>query len=293
MKSVGFAVILGLVLLLSGCSNQTDYERLKISITTWIGYVPLFYAYEKQWMDAYNIKLTQVVSLSENMYLYEAGNVDAYVGTQYEYQLLVNKVPDLKPVMFFDRSNGGDMILANRTIEALKQATEIEVYLELDSINTVLLKDFIEKHQITAHIQYNNRDQAEISVLKVQEDDPPTLVVSYDPYQYQLQQNGFVEIASTASIDDLLVVDALFTSQTTLAKHQAQFMALKKMVNKAMVELKADPKAFYETIKPHLRDLRYQEFLQSLTKIEWIELPLPDSLAQRIQTSGLPTEGLL
>lgn len=293
MKSVGFAGVLGLVLLLSGCFNQTDYERLKISSTTWIGYAPLFYAHEKQWMDAYNIKLTQVVSLSENMYLYEAGNVDAYVGTQYEYQLLVNKVPDLKPVMFFDRSNGGDMILANRTIEALKQATEIEAYLELDSINTVLLQDFVEKHQITAHIQYNNRDQAEISVLKVQPDDPPTLVVSYDPYQYQLQENGFVEIASTASIDDLLVVDALFTSQTTLAKHQAQFMALKKMVNKAMVELKADPKAFYETIKPHLRDVRYQEFLQSLTKIEWIELPLSDSLARRIQTSGLPTEGLL
>jgi len=292
MKSIQLAAVLGLYLLLSACFKQTEYERLKISSTTWIGYVPLFYAKEKQWLDGYNIKLTQVVSLSENMYLYEAGNTDAYVGTQYEYQLLSKKMPELKPVLFFDRSNGGDMILANQSIEALKQAQQIEAYLELDSINYVLLQDFIEKHQITAQIQYNNKDQAEISVMKAQPDNN-TLVVSYDPYHYQLQKNGFKEIASTANIDDLMVVDALFTSQAALDKHQAQFLALKKMVNDALAVLKADPDAFYQTIKPHLRGIRYEEFLKSLTKIMWLEPPISEKLMQRIQTSGLPTDGVL
>ncbi len=293
MKPIKLAGVLGILLLLSACFNQTEYERLKISSTTWIGYVPLFYAKEKGWLEAYNIKLTHVVSLAENMYLYEAGNADAYVGTQYEYQMLVNKIPQLKPVLFFDRSNGGDMILANRSIEAIKQAQHIEAYLELDSINNFLLQDFIGKHQITAQINYNNRDQAEISVLKAKNHDAATMIVTYDPYQYQLQSNGFKEIASTASIDDLVVVDALFTTQATLEKHQTQFMVLRKMVDDAMLALKKDPKAFYETVKPNLRDVRYADFLQSLTKVEWIELPLPESLVRRIEASGLPTDGLL
>lgn len=293
MKTIKLAGLLGCCLLLSACFNQSSYERLKISSTTWIGYAPLFYAKEKNWLDAYNIKLTQVVSLSENMYLYEASNSDAYVGTQYEYQLLSKKIPSLKPVVLFDRSNGGDMILANQSIESLKQAEQIEAYLELDSVNSVLLQDFIEKHQIGAQINYHNKDQAEISVLKADPKNNNTVVVSYDPYQYRLQKNGFTEIASTANIDELMVVDGLFTSHDTLHKHQAQFRALKKMVEDALLELKRDPEAFYQIIKPHLRHLQYQEFLNSLTKIEWLAPPLSDALAQRIEASGLPTDGLL
>ncbi|PLA73541.1 hypothetical protein CYQ88_10560, partial [Hydrogenovibrio sp. SC-1] len=268
MKSIKLAGVLGILLLLSACFSQTEYERLKISSTTWIGYVPLFYAKEKGWLEAYNIKLTHVVSLAENMYLYEAGSADAYVGTQYEYQMLVNKIPQLKPILFFDRSNGGDMILANRSIDAIKQTQQIEAYLELDSINNFLLQDFIEKHQITAQINYNNRDQAEISVLNAKDHDAATIIVTYDPYQYQLQSNGFKEIASTASIDDLVVIDALFTTQATLERHQEQFKVLRKMVDDAMLALKKDPKAFYETVKLNLRDVRYSDFLQSLTKID-------------------------
>lgn len=195
-------------------------------------------------------------------------------------------------MVLFGRSNGGDMILANQSIESLKQAEQIEAYLELDSVNSVLLQDFIQKHQIGAKINYHNKDQAEISVLKADPENN-TVVVSYDPYQYRLQNNGFTEIASTANIDDLMVVDALFTSHDTLHKHQAQFRALRKMVENALLELNRDPEAFYQAIEPHLRHLQYHEFLNSLTKIEWLTPPLSDALAQRIEASGLPTDGLL
>lgn len=98
-------ILLSLVLLLASCSHSKD--KLKISATTWGGYAPLFYAKAKGWLDPLNIKLIHVVSLSENMYLYQAGNADAYVGTQYEYNVMSVQKPTLKPVMMFDRSNGG------------------------------------------------------------------------------------------------------------------------------------------------------------------------------------------
>jgi len=111
-----------LLFLLTSCSSEKQ-EKLEISTTTWIGYSPLFYAKEKVWLKPLNIKLMHVSSLSENMYLYQAGNADAYVGTQYEYNMLIKKEPSLIPVMLFDRSNGGDVVMSNLSIEELQKST--------------------------------------------------------------------------------------------------------------------------------------------------------------------------
>lgn len=100
------ALLVSFFLLFTACSSPQE-NRLKISATTWIGYTPLFYAKEKAWLKELNIKLVNVSSLSENMYLYEAGNSDAFVGTQYEYDLLSKTNNSLKPILMFDRSNGG------------------------------------------------------------------------------------------------------------------------------------------------------------------------------------------
>ena len=106
---------------LSGCGDSLD-DRMKISTTNWIGFTPLFYADAKGWLAPYNIELLQVVSLSENIYLFEAGNSDAFVGTQYEYNILASSDPQLVPVMLFDRSFGGDVVMSNVELGALTQA---------------------------------------------------------------------------------------------------------------------------------------------------------------------------
>ncbi|MBD3825022.1 MAG: hypothetical protein IE916_11025 [Epsilonproteobacteria bacterium] len=89
--------------LFTGCEAQKS-TKLKISATTWIGYTPLYYAKEKGWLDELDIKLLHLSSLSENMYLFDSGNSDAYVGTQYEYAQLSSKMPSLTPIVMFDRS---------------------------------------------------------------------------------------------------------------------------------------------------------------------------------------------
>lgn len=125
IKKLFFLIIL--IILITSCSFQNN-KKLKISTSTWIGYSPLYYAKEKGWLEPLNIKLLNVVSLSENMYLYKAGNSDAYVGTQYEYSFL-NK-ENLIPIIMFDKSNGGDIVMANYSIDdLLKIETKIDLYL--------------------------------------------------------------------------------------------------------------------------------------------------------------------
>lgn len=287
-------VFITVLFLLTSCSSNKN-EKLEISATTWIGYSPLFYAKEKGWLEALNIKLLHVGSLSENMYLYDAGNSDAYVGTQYEYNILVKKYPSLMPIILFDRSNGGDVVMSNLSIEELKNSsTDIDAYLEMDSINYTLLKDFIKKYKLQNKIiNYINKDQSYISTLNTIHIDKPTIVITYVPYDLELEKQGFKNIASTKGSLDLLVLDALFTTGKTYSDHQKQFIELKKLVDDAVMVLENNPKEFYNTVKPYMLDLNYDEFNHIKGDIIWINKNISSKLKERMKESHFPSSGLI
>lgn len=277
----------------ASCSSSADY-RLKVSATTWIGYTPLFYAKAKGWLEPHDIQLVSVVSLSENLYLYEAGNADAYAGTQYEYSVISQEDDSLLPVMMFNRSDGGDVVLANASLETLQSASSIDVYLEIDSINQVVLSDFAHSTGLDeAVFNYQNRDQAFIATLSAQKLEKPTLVVTYNPYDLQLRRQGFQELASTDNGLSLLVVDALFTRESAFNRHEAQFRALKQMVDDALVELEKDPQAYYQVISPYLLDISYEDFLWSLETITWLNRDIPEDLKNRLMSAGFPIRALV
>ncbi|MHA7878730.1 MAG: ABC transporter substrate-binding protein [Saccharospirillum sp.] len=279
--------------MLVGCTSPTD-NRLKVSATTWIGYTPLFYAKAQGWLEPHNIQLVSVVSLSENLYLFEAGNADAYAGTQYEYSVLSQADDTLLPVMMFNRSDGGDVVLSNAPLEALQTAPSIDVYLEIDSINQVVLNDFVRANGLDpSALNYQNRDQAFIATLAAEALDRPTLIVTYNPYDLQLRRQGFAELASTASGLSLLVVDALFTREATFIRHEAQFRALKQILDEALQVLENNPVAYFEAISPYLLDISYEDFLWSLDTITWLNQGLPEELKLRLLHAGFPVRGLV
>lgn len=284
--------IIFIFFIFTSCSDSPE-KKLKISATTWVGYTPLFYAKEKGWLAEQNIKLLNVSSLAENMYIYKAHNSDAYVGTQYEYNLLHQDDDSLRPIIMFDRSYGGDMILSNVSVEALQNTIEkIDVYLEMDSINNTILKDFIKIHGIDeSSINYINKDQSKIGTLKATT--KPTIIVTYTPYNITLQKNGFKEIASTKDGLDIFVVDAMFTSAKTFIKHKEQFIELKKIVDRSIEALQKNPQEFYDVIKPYMLNISYDEFEASLDDIIWINKEKTSDMKERMKQAGLQTRHLI
>jgi len=289
-----FLFLISILFVFTSCSSQPS-EKLKISATTWIGYTPLFYAKEKGWLKELNIKLLNVSSLSENMYLYKAGNSDAYVGTQYEFNLLRTENKTLRPIMMFDRSFGGDVIMSNITLEELKDTnTEIDAYLEIDSINSTLLKDFIKNYHFEdKKIKYINKDQTQISLLNAKNLLKPSLIITYVPYDYRLYKNGFKELVSTRDGLTLLVVDAMFTTSKIFNLHKNQFIELKKLVDKSIEILDKNPKEFYETIKPYMLEITYEEFQESLKDIIWINKKLSTEMQEEMKDRNFPTRDLI
>ena len=285
-----------IIINLSGCSSPQEESSLKIIANSWIGYSTLFYAKESGWLEAHDIQLSTVISLGESLNIYETAELDAFTGTQYEFKQAQQKDPTLIPVIIFDRSNGGDSILANASIEALHQTTEvIDVYLEMHSVNQLVFQDFIKKHQLTDKtFNYINRDQ--IKTYSYLESKPPTqatIIVTYVPYTQKLLKIGFKELASTRQGLDILVLDALFASQQSFSKHQQQFIQLKSLHNRALLNLQNNPLEYYKKVKPHLENTSYEDFLNSLKDIEWLNTPLKEKLIQRLDDSHFPIKDLL
>jgi NitT/TauT family transport system substrate-binding protein len=289
-KKILFSLVI--VLLFTSCSLENK-EKIRISATTWIGYAPLFYAKEKGWLEPLNIKLLNVVSLSENMYLYKAGNADAYVGTQYEYNILADKTNSLIPIILFDKSNGGDVVMGNQTIQELQNLnTSIDVYLEMDSINSILFEEFVKEYNLqTKQFNYINKDQAYISRLSNLEN--PTIIITYVPYNISLEKNGFKELASTKNNPDLLIVDALFMQKDKFLENKDTFVKLKKLIDESIVDLGKDPKAFFETIKVYLPNTNYEEFLSSLDDIIWLNKDISEKIIEKLSNHNLPTRDII
>jgi len=292
MKKILLFLSLAISLLFTACSD-THEDRLKISATTWIGYTPFFYLKEKGLLKPLNIKLVYLSSLAENMYLYEAGNSDAFTGTQYEYKIINEEMKSLIPIILLDRSNGGDLVMSNSSIEELQEnKSKIDVYLEMDSVNYTVLQDFIAINKLKEeNLRYHNMDQ--IQIEKLQATNKPTIIVTYIPYNLKLEKQGFKALASTKESLNLLVVDALFTGVDTLKKHKKQFESLKILIDKAIADLEKDPKAFYDTVKPYLLEMSYEEFLDSIDDIVWINKNISPKLKSRMLQADIPTRNLL
>jgi NitT/TauT family transport system substrate-binding protein len=291
-----FFLIIFIIFFFSSCSISEN-KKIKITTTTWIGYTPLFYAKEKNWLELLNIKLLNVVSLSENMHLYKAGNADAFVGTQYEYNFLYKEDKSLIPIMIFDKSNGGDVILSNLSLKELSKTNkdkDIDAYLEIDSINSILLNDFIESNNLqNKKINYINENQLNISRLKARDMVNPTIIATYVPYNNILEKSSFIELSSTKRNDDLLIVDGMYVKEDFYSKNKETFIKLKSLIDKAIINLQNNPEEFYNTVKPYLTNTSYEDFLASLNDILWFNKDIPQNVLQKLDDSNFNTKDLI
>lgn len=282
-----------IIIFFSSCTYKEE-KKLKISISNWIGYTPLIYAKEKKWLDDLNVKILQVSSLTENLYLYEAGNSDAFVGTQYEYKLAKKTHPSLIPLFLLNRSNGGDMIMSNLSIDELKNSSSIDAYLEIDSINSILLEDFISSNNLeNININYINKDQQYISTLKKSSLKKPTLIVTYSPYYKVLEKNDIDIIASTADELKLLVIDAFFVTKDKYNEHEEKFKKIKSLVDKAIQNLKNNPQEYYDTIKVYYPNMSYEEFISTENKIVWANKGLDKSYENKLNKQNFPIRDII
>ena len=284
-------ILLSLLFTFTACTSKPQ-KKIVISTNQWIGYAPLFYAYEKGELDKLNITLLTSVSLAEAADLYTIGKADMVTTTQHEYNVLKNTTHGIKAVILIDRSNGGDMILANKSIESLKKSKKIDAYLEVDSINQEILLDFLKKNHINEDkINFINKDQRQIQAVK-NDTEKNILIVTYSPYNIGLEKKGFMELASTKDINSIIVIDALCASTEIIRNDKPRLIQLKKIIDKSITAIQQDPEASYKVVSKYFSGMSYKDYLDSLTLIKWINKPSKE-LLNYIQKYGYNEEDII
>lgn len=277
----------------TSCTIPPDDDEFTIVVNPWIGYTPLFYLDKTGVLSSLGIELVHTVSMGNVKDLYVDKKFDALAGTQHEYFEVTKRGTTIVPAILLDRSNGGDLILGNISIDEIKNADLIDVFLEVDSINLVLFENFMKIHNLPrSKFHYINIDQGKISSLKVKNMERPTLIVTYSPYDVQLVNNGFTMIGSTRDNKDLLIFDALFVRLDSYNVHAETLQKLNKHVIEAISISKANPKQYYNTVKPYIDNISYQEFTETIDNIIWIDTSNTE-IIKSINNFNIPTTYIL
>ena len=285
-----FCFLIVSLIITIGCSLSTP-QPLRISTNLWIGYSPLFYIQQKGWLEEHNIEIVNLVSLSENMQMYESGFVHAFTGTQYEFEQMRKKTPDLEATILLDRSLGGDIVMGNRDIETLQKVQKINVYLEIDSVNKALLDSFIALYGIKPSVLHLiNKDSDDSSMLEMK--DEPTLIITYTPYDVILKRNGYKVVDTTKNLS-LFVMDALYTDSETRKKYPEELAVLNQLIAKALDHLKKDPEEYFSTVQIFFKYKDQKAFLQALDSIQWIYDDRSLPLMQQLELHHIPTKNIM
>ena len=265
------------VLFFVSCSNS-EPKKLKIAVNSWIGYTPLFYAQEKGYLEKININLVPTVSLGESADIFGVAKVDMLTATQHELHALEKNFNSIEAIILIDRSNGGDMILSNRTIEQLQKSKKISTYLEIDSINSEMIRAFTKNNKINEEvITYINKDQSQIQELAYT-DSEDTIIVTYTPYNNTLESKGYFEVASTKDINNIIVIDSICTTKEFRIANKQTLKQLKAIIDRSIKEINSNPREAHRLTQKYLNDITFEEYKDSMKTIKWINNPTPELL---------------
>ncbi len=272
-----------MLLFFVGCESKPA-RPMVVSTNLWIGYSPLYYAEQKGWLRESNIKLVRTVSLGESLQIFKNGSADMLCGTKYEISKVYENETNKGSVIPLDRSNGGDYVLGNRSIEELKLEKKIDVYLEVESVNAVLLDFFIKKHALS-YSQINMIDSSPVVNAKLRMKRNATIIVTYDPYNIKLQKQGYMVLGSTKE-KELLVIDAIYAPQRTKIEFPKEIQTLNFLIFKSLKELRDNPKEYFEKINNYYAYSNFKEFEDALESIEWIYSDRTVVIKKREETSN-------
>ncbi len=255
-----------IIFLFSGCQKKIE-EPTVLAANLWIGYAPLYYAFEKDWLRQNGIKFVVTMSLGQTLEYYKKGSIDIFGGTNYEYKEAKKVKKDLQAIKLLDISKGGDLIYSNRSIDELRGSKNIDIYEETNSVNSLLVKKFLQTYKIEEkNTNLINTSAGKFLKLKMKKN--PVLLVVYKPNDKNLKKRGF-RVLDTAKSLNLTIFDALLVSKKYAQKHQEKIAKIKKIFDKALQILKNNPQKFYEVINPRFNYKHYSDFTNDLKSISW------------------------
>ncbi|WP_053332387.1 ABC transporter substrate-binding protein [Verrucomicrobium spinosum] len=260
-----------------------EIRPLKVAIGVWPGSETLVYARETGMLPRDEVQLVEMSWSSATKVAFANRVVDAAVVSLDEVLRLLESRNDLKVVMVFGFSRGGDALLARPEIHDLAGLRGRKVGVELNSVGSFVLSTALEKAGLPEGVieaVSMNLAEMETAYLAGELD----AVVTGEPWTTRLEAKGAVELFSSRETDRD-VCRVLVVREDVLAERQSDFVRLvaAHFRSRQMLGAGGDPAAL-AVIKRRMgvSDEDYKKLLANMD--------MPDAGEnRRLLGGGLPT----
>ena len=259
-------------LLFSACA-ENNRPAITIAINPWPGYEFLYLAEQKGFFEqvGLNVELKQQSSLADAQRAYINGQVDGLASTLIEVvqaeqfggaPLLVALVPDY--------SDGGDVIIANTSIDSVEALKGKTVGCEISSLGIYILQRALHKHSLNlGDVNLVNTEQAEgeQALLSGTID----AFVSYPPVSISLvKHTQFHEIFTSAEIPNE-IIDTVALSKTVIADNPDLIPKLHQAWQMSLDYYRSFPKEAAQ-IMAEREGIRPEEFIEALSGLHILDI---------------------
>ena len=201
------------------CSKGIEPQKVRIAINPWPGYEFLYLASEKGFYAEHglNVEIVQLSSLADVQRVYMQGRIDGFGSTVVEAVHVAGMTQQsIDVVLVPDFSNGGDMIIADASIDSMQELKGKTVGAEVVSLGLVVLFFALDKYGMAlddvnvVNVEQLDSEQA----LKSGQIDA---MVTYPPYAIGLKNlPGKRQLFSTAQTPGA-VIDVISVRREAIA----------------------------------------------------------------------------
>ena len=134
-----------IILFTLGCSSQNDdLKPLRIGMNIWPGYEPFALAKENGFLDD-NVKISRILSATDVMKAFKSDIIDVACITLDEALIYQDKNDEkIKIITIMDFSTGGDVLIAKKEIQSLKDLKGRLVGVESTALGLFMLTRILE-----------------------------------------------------------------------------------------------------------------------------------------------------
>jgi NitT/TauT family transport system substrate-binding protein len=242
MMTAAAVVVIGL-----GAAAAAEAGTIRLGMTTWVGYGPLFLARDLGYFKEAGLDVD--LKIIEESALYMAavagGDLDGAASTVDE--LMKYRSSDLcfKYVMALDDSHGGDGVVTQSDVSSLKDLKGKAVAFNEGSVsefwfNVLLKKEGMSEDDVTVTNMTADDAAAAFIAGRV------PAAVTWEPHLTEVRKQGKGKVLVDSSSTPGLIVDIVGLKCDVIEKHPDDVKALVKGYYKAVDYIKTNPDKAYE-----------------------------------------------
>lgn len=260
--------------LLYSCSKPPA-SVLKIGSNVWPGYEFYYMARDQGYLSPEKVRLVEFANATDVSDELLNGNIAGALLTLDEAVRLSVTGLKLKVIQVVDFSRGGDVVLAQSSIDANTNFKNKSIAVEASAVGALMLTAFKEHYKIQDDeltVEYISVDESEKAYERGTD-----FIISFEPFRTKILNMGGKQVFDTSYVPNL-IVDVLVVREDALAKHsQEQFEYVIKAYFKALAEYKGSPMASAKILSKRLQ-ITPQEVIESYEGIAPAELSENHSL---------------